>query len=322
MPTSERSRSRFHRVTVIATFLALFSQAGSGVGDNTGTLGHHCPRVGETIDVEFTGLATGAEKEAESRTAMVDAAEQYMQRALENIPPQALAHFKKRTILIPVYFNVMHSGSRGKVSRERIIKQVQHLNSTFGGNGAGNARTNFRFTLKSIDYFENLPWFEDLTRGGVREREMKRALRRGGPQELNIYTADLRSMRGWATYPGARGDHLKQDGVVLHHLSLPGGPESSQGDTATHEVGHWLGLHHTFDRGCERHGDYVLDTPSERAPSRGCLADRNTCPAPGKDPVHNFMNYTSDSCRNQFTEGQASRMLGNWVAFRANPTAL
>ena len=77
----------------------------------------------------------------------------------------------------------------------------------------------------------------------------------------------------------------------------------SLGDTRTHEVGHWLMLEHTFAHGCSASGDWVVDTPPEAMPQFDCPVGADTCAAPGEDPIHDFMDYSQDSCMWMFTQG-------------------
>jgi hypothetical protein len=219
-------------------------------------------------------------------------------------------------INVPTYVHVIRSSTgAGDVSDAKINAQMNVLNNAYAGH--------FTFTLVSTDRTNNSTWY--TCSGGACESAMKSALRQGSGDDLNIYFNNMGGgLLGWATFPSSYASQPTMDGVVVLNESVPGGSAApyNEGDTATHEVGHWVGLYHTFQGGCKKsgsQGDGVSDTPAEKSPAFGCPVGRDSCVGgqfPGLDPIENFMDYTDDNCMFEFTGGQWTRAASMWATYR------
>ena len=134
-----------------------------------------------------------------------------------------------------------------------------------------------------MDRTDDCQWFKNLTGPGV-EKKVKKTLAIDPAHRLNVYTASLgHYLLGWAYFPQSFPESDPLHGVVIHYGTLPGGflAPYNLGGTLDHEVGHYLGLYHTFQGGCVEPGDYIADTPFEASPAFGCPVGLNTCPQPG-----------------------------------------
>ena len=225
------------------------------------------------------------------------------------------------SVTVPIWWHVASNGAEGALTQAQIQSQIQVLNNAYSG-GAGGAATGFSFALAGVTRSDNATWYR--LQGAGAEHEMKKALKRGGDGTLNVYSGLAGSYIGYAYLPEITNTaQAYLDGVVIDWQTLPGvsdvygGGYANEGDTLVHEVGHWLNLEHTFFGQCNKNGDFVSDTPSQKSASSGCPVGKDTCPAPGLDPIRNYMDYSDDSCMNEFTPGQVQRMRDAWLFWRA-----
>ena len=154
------------------------------------------------------------------------------------------------------------------------------MNSDYAGIG-------ITFTLRDTTFTVDPTWAS-----GEDDLGMKTALRQGSYADLNMYyLSDLTpSLLGFCYFPTEiteGSDDFFLDGCVVTAESMPGGAidEFNLGATATHEIGHYLGLFHVFQgQSCTGDGDFVLDTPQQSTATNGCPTNKDSCPnAPGLD---------------------------------------
>ena len=225
---------------------------------------------------------------------------------------------------IPVVVHVIQnsSGSQGFISESCVQSQIDILNEDFnalpGSNGAPGNDGRIEFFLATEDpqgnptngitYSQNTTWFND---GGNYYNSLAWNTR----EYLNIYTNSASGALGYVPALGcANIDGQALDRVVILYSTFGSCATASPytlGRTATHEVGHYLGLEHTFSGGCAsasncyNNGDLICDTNPESQPNyNGCT--QTSCGTP--DPARNYMDYSNDSCMNNFTPEQNKRM--------------
>jgi len=218
------------------------------------------------------------------------------------------------SIVINTYINVICTdGGSCPASDAQVLEQIQVLNAAF------SATPYYFQQIGGIDRHNNSSWYT-AGPGSSAEAQMKSSLRQGDRGDLNVYISNPGGgLLGWATFPSSYTSAPSNDGIVVLGASLPGGSAApyNGGDTATHEVGHWLGLYHTFQGGCRGQGDYVSDTPAVRSPNDGCPIGIDSCrKQSGLDDVTNYMDYTTDVCMDHFTNGQVTRAYEQSLTYR------
>ncbi|KAF2716810.1 zincin [Polychaeton citri CBS 116435] len=228
------------------------------------------------------------------------------------------------TLIPPIdtYFHVVTSNAKkGTISQAMVDNQFKALNNAYNPFGIS-------FNLVATDFTTNDAWAVGSGSDGA---AMKSSLRKGTYSTLNVYyQTDLAGgMLGTCSLPsqvskGTPPSLYSSDGCNVAAQTMPGGNIGgyNTGMTAVHEIGHWLGLLHTFEGySCSGNGDFISDTPMESSSTSGCPAKpaKNSCGSsrPGVDPIHNYMDYSTDACYQAFTDQQVARMQNLWIQYRS-----
>jgi hypothetical protein len=234
--------------------------------------------------------------------------------------------------VIKVNFHVITDGTKGRVTATAINNTITKLNQIYSG-GEGGFNTGLSFVWNNAVNgqpvtYDNRTWYaaKPGSRGEIEMKTTISAMAGNNPQTvLNIYTNAPGTymggtLLGWATFPWELAGNPGMDGVVMNNIALNLGGTTSYnaGDVVAHEVGHWLGLYHTFQGGCTGStgydgttglGDLVADTAPEASSASGCPGGRDTCAGGAVDPIDNYMDYSSNQCQTRFTTNQNDRLV-------------
>jgi PKD repeat protein len=269
----------------------------------------------------------GAEKEEEF--------EEWLQRRT-----QTARGLRKKSIgiyTLPVVIHVIYSNPTENISKEQVLSQLQVLNQDYRRTNPDKISTpaefqrvaadcQIDFCLASVDpqgqptdgidriSISGSPFKDKFINDVIKPNTIWDPNR-----YMNIWVINISDgILGYAQFPlssgltgiptGPTGETT--DGVVIHYNAFgtmgTASAPFNRGRTATHEVGHWLGLRHVWGDGPCTVDDYCGDTPPTGEPSFGCQSGKRGCF--GQAMIQNFMDYSDDVCMNLFTYDQKARM--------------
>ncbi len=224
------------------------------------------------------------------------------------------------------------TGSQGNLTDAQVESGIrilnEDMNALIGTPGQNGTEARIEFYLATEDpagnptngitRSANTTWFND---GG----SYWNSLAWDPNRYCNIYTNTASGNLGYVSgFPSEAGHAGSIGDRVVILWSTYGengsyGPPYDMGRTLTHEIGHYLGLFHTFQGGCSSaacytSGDLICDTNAESGPNFSCAGSPpSSCGS--VDPIDNYMDYSDDLCMEKFTAEQVNRMrcsLINW----------
>jgi len=258
---------------------------------------------------------------------------------------------------IPIVVHEIHNGF-SSLDEEEVLQAIQFLNDAFSNSGEFShpegVSVPIEFCLAKQDpngaYHPGITQTESALTNMFTPNDdlaLKNLIQWDTQRYLNIWVVttvtgfpNSPGVLGYATLPTSHGS--EDDGIVLEEFYFAGSMENSA--VLTHEVGHYLGLYHTFQFGCPNDdcmmsGDRVCDTPPDEALyNDACLDGTNSCDTDDDDlstnnpfrPIAtgglgdqiddqiNYMDYSALSCMQRFSNGQSNRMVAALMSVRSS----
>ena len=239
-------------------------------------------------------------------------------------------------VTLPVVVHIIHNNGTENISDAEVFQGIQHLNEAYANTGfydpADGVNTQIQFCMAQRDPSNNAT--NGITRdvsaytvmGGSSyysdDLNVKDINRWNPLCYINIWLVKSipTSVAGYAYLPSAHGSNV--DGIIIEAAYF--GSSYTNDVVAAHEMGHYLGLYHTFEGGCSNNdctsdGDKVCDTPPDQSTAGiSCTSSANSCTTDvlsgfatdQNDLTQDYMDYGDFNCMKVFTQGQSDRM--NW----------
>lgn len=287
-----------------------------------------------TLALAFTGYFSGVSQD-------LCGTDRFLKKQLESNPKAKQSHEARKENLkkinhnqakseqaanriIPVVFHIIHQYGTENIAKSVILETLDIMNRDWQGNNeyVGTITSNFagissdmevEFRLATLDPNGNCTDGITRTYSTLTEAasdNVKDLIAWPNTKYLNIWV--VKSIQedgsgsgitlGYAYFPNVMNWNPGIDGIICRADAL-GANSSRSGRTLSHEVGHYLGLAHTFEGSCGFDGDDCPDTPNENGNANfGCDYSYNPCGTSLPANVENIMSYSS--CVKMFTNNQ------------------